>query len=228
MERTGVPLLASRPMKSPTLVATAAFLLCAACGPPNPHSAKIVPEAVAAPTDDVVPERSGVIRRGDRGLTLIGTPLEVGKAAPSMALRASGWKEAPVDFADGTVRIVLTVPSLDTPTCSLETRTFNEKASSLGDGIEILVVSRDLPPAQERFCAAHGIERVRALSDYYDASSARAWGLFVKELGIFARAVVIVDGKGIVRYEQIVENQPDEPDYDAALAAVGALVPKTE
>lgn len=208
-----------------TLLAGLALLCLPACGGDAPTISPITPAVAApAPTAEAPPERTGVVRRGDRQLTLVGPALAVGAKAPNAPLRGDGFKEVPVDFADGTVRVVLAVPSLDTPTCSLETRTFNERASELSDGIEILVVSRDLPPAQARFCAAHGIERVRALSDYLDGSFGRAWGLYIKEIGLLARTVIVVDGAGVVQYEQIVENQPDEPDYDAALAAVKSVV----
>ena len=192
--------------------------------PPTP-----APTAVEAPVEASVPdlpgERTGLVRRGDRPMTLVGPGLTLGGAAPGGVLRGEGLAEVAVDFADGTVRVVLVVPSLDTPTCSMQTRTFNSRASDLGEGVEVLVVSRDLPPAQARFCAAHGIERVRPLSDYVDGSFGRSWGLYVKETALLARAVVIVDGAGLVQYEQIVENLPDEPDYDTALAKVTSMVP---
>ncbi len=181
--------------------------------------------AAPAEAEPAVAERTGLVRRGERRLTLVGPGLEVGKEAPAGVLRGAGLAEVPVDFKDGVVRVVLIVPSLDTPTCSMQTRTFNSRASELGEGVEILVISRDLPPAQERFCAAHGIDRVRTLSDYVDGSFGRSWGLYVKETALLARAVVIIDGAGLVQYEQIVEDLPDEPDYDTALAAVTRLVP---
>jgi thioredoxin-dependent peroxiredoxin len=207
------------------LVAALALVPLAACAdsPAEPIAA-----AATAPSAEAGAERTGLVRRGETPYTLVGPALEVGASAPTAGLRGDGFKPVSVDFTDGTVRVVLTVPSLDTPTCSLETRTFNERATSLGDGVEVIVVSRDLPPAQARFCAAHGIERVRALSDYFDGAFGRAWGLYMKENGLLARAVLVLDGGGVVRYQQIVENVPDEPDYDAALAAVTALAPASK
>ncbi len=212
--------MALSPIPVAALAAALTLIPLTACG----GDAAPAPAAVHAAAP---PERTGLVRRGDRPLTLVGPALAVGAKAPAAALRGEGFAPAAVDFADGTVRVVLAVPSLDTPTCSLETRTFNERASELGEGVEILVVSRDLPPAQARFCAAHGVERVSALSDYVDGGFARSWGLYIKENGLLARAVVIVDGAGVVRYQQIVADLPDEPDYDAALAAVTALAPAT-
>lgn len=104
----------------------------------------------------------------------------------------------------------------------------NERASDLGDGVEVLVVSRDLPPAQARFCGAPGVDRVRALSNSMDGSFGRSWGVSIKEDGLLARAVVVVDGGGVVRDQQIVEDVPDEPDYGAASAAVTARAPTSK
>jgi len=203
-----------------------ALALPAQAGKKNKKSkAPPEPPAVTTPEPAPVAERSGLVRRDDRQLTLVGSALEIGAPAPGGVLRGEGLVEVPVDFADGVVRVVLIVPSLDTPTCSMQTRTFNSRASELGEGVEVLVISRDLPPVQSRFCAAHGIDRVRPLSDYVDGSFGRSWGLYVKETALLARAVVIVDGAGVVQYEQIVENIPDEPDYDTALAKITALAP---
>jgi thiol peroxidase len=146
--------------------------------------------------------------------------------APLLVLWGDALQEVQLRFNDGNVRVVLFVPSVDTPTCSLQTRTFNTRATELGGGTEVVVISRDLPYAQQRFCAAHGIALVSPLSDYRNGDFGRSWGLFVKETGLLARAVAVVDGKGVVRYLQVVENLPDEPDYDAALkAAVAAFRP---
>lgn len=177
----------------------------------------------AAPSSD---ERTGLIRRNDRQLTLVGPTVAVGDAAPVQPLWGASIEEVAVDFDDGNVRVVLFVPSVDTPTCSMQTRTFNTRATELGGGTEVIVVSRDLPYAQQRFCAANGIEMVSPLSDFKTGAFGQSWGLLVKETGLLARAVAIVDGAGKVAYLQIVENLPDEPDYDAALAAATELTSK--
>ncbi len=171
-----------------------------------------------------LPSREGVVRRGDTPYTLVGPELTVGAAAPSASLRGDGLAQVQVDFADGTIRVVTVVPSLDTATCALQTRTFNADVSDLGERVEVLVVSRDLPFAQARFCGAHGIDRVTPLSDFEAGDFGRAWGLYIQETGLLARAVYVIDDKGRVAYAQIVENVPDEPDYGAALTATRALV----
>jgi len=195
-----------------------ALLLLASCGGTEP-----LPVEVAAAAGPM--ERQGLVRRNDAALTLLGTPVKVGDSAPSTELRDNDNKPITVDFADGTVRVVALVPSLDTPTCSLETRTFNGSVSDMGEGTEVLVVSRDLPPAQARFCGAMGIDRVRTLSDFDTGAFGLSWGLLVAENRLMARAVAVVDGDGEIAYLEVVENIPDEPSYDAALAAVAELVP---
>lgn len=170
-----------------------------------------------------VPTRTGIIRRGEASLTLVGPALELGQVVPVVPVRDGDLQRVTPGLADGMVRVVMTVPSLDTPTCSLQARTFNRDATDLGAGVEVLLISRDLPAAQKRFCAAEGIDRVRTLSDYEEGAWGKAWGLFVQESALLARAVTVIDGQGVLRYLQVVENQPDEPDYASALAAVREL-----
>ena len=180
---------------------------------------------LSAPTfaGDAPAERTGIIKRGETPMTLVGPAVKVGDKAPSSALWGPKLEEVNIDFADGTTRVVLFVPSVDTPTCSMQTRTFNTRAPEAGGGAEVIVISRDLPYAQSRFCAANGIEMVFPRSDYRTGNFGRSWGLFVKETGLLARAVAIVDGTGTIRYLQIVPDLGDEPDYDAALEAVKGI-----
>ncbi len=168
--------------------------------------------------------RAGVVRRGETPYTLVGPELKVGDPAPAASLRGDGLVPVEVDFTDGKTRVVTVVPSLDTATCALQTRTFNADVSDLGEQVEVLVVSRDLPFAQARFCGAHGIDRVRPLSDYESGAFGRAWGLYIQETALLARAVYVIDDQGKVAYVEIVEDVPDEPDYAAALSATRALV----
>ena len=120
--------------------------------------------------------------------------------------------------------VIATVPSLDTSVCDLETRRFNQEASNLGDDVQILTISMDLPFAQKRWCGAAGVDRVITLSDHRAASFGLAFGVLIKELRLLARAVFVLDHEGIIRYIQIVKEVGDEPDYDAVLNAVRALI----
>ena len=97
------------------------------------------------------------------------------------------------------------------------------EAAGLGDNVSIVTVSMDLPPAQERWCAAAGISAVQTLSDHRDASFGEAYGLLIKELRLLARAVLVIDKEGIIRHAELVKEIAEETDYDAALAAAGQL-----
>ncbi len=166
---------------------------------------------------------NSVTMRGNP-LTLVGDPIQVGRPAPDATLINNEMQ--PVSLADyrGKVVILSTVPSLDTPVCDLETRRFNSEAAGLGDDVVILTVSMDLPFAQKRWCGAAGVERVVTLSDHRAAALGEAYGLLIKELRLLARAVTVVDRKGVVRYHELVREIAAEPDYAAALEAAKGLV----
>jgi thiol peroxidase len=157
-------------------------------------------------------------------LTLIGNKVKVGQPAPDFEVIANDMSPVELSTFDGKLRIICSVPSLDTSVCDTETRRFNEEAERLGDEAVVLTISMDLPFAQKRWCGSAGIKNVQTLSDYRDASFGNAYGVLIKELRLLARAVFIVDKKGTVRYVQIVNELTNEPNYDAALDAVGKLL----
>jgi len=96
----------------------------------------------------------------------------------------------------------------------------------LADDIVILTISMDLPFAQKRWCASAGIENIQLLSDYRNASFGNSFGVLIKELGLLARTIFIIDGEGKVRYVQYVKETTDEPDYDEVLTAVNETLKK--
>ena len=106
----------------------------------------------------------------------------------------------------------------------METRRFNEEAARLGPDVSILTISMDLPFAQKRWCGAAGVDNVRTLSDHRAASFGAAYGVLIKELRLLARAVFVVDRKGIVQHAELVDEVAEEPDYQAALDAARKLV----
>ena len=123
----------------------------------------------------------------------------------------------------GKRKVLSIVPSLDTPTCAASTRVFNEKAASLANTV-VIVISSDLPFAQSRFCGAEGIENVTTLSTLRGRDFHRDYGVLITEhplTGLTARAVIVLDENDTVLYSQLVPEIADEPDYDAALAALG-------
>ena len=169
-------------------------------------------------------ERAGLTAVEGNPLTLVGSELKVGDKAPGFELAGNGLESVTSAEFEGKVRIVATVPSLDTGVCDTETRRFNEEASGLGDEVVILTVSMDLPFAQARWCAAAGVERVKTLSAYRSAAFGESYGVFIKENGLLARAIFVVDKEGIIRYMEIVDDLTHEPDYKATLDATRKLL----
>lgn len=169
-------------------------------------------------------ERRGVTAFKGNGLTLVGTPVEVGKPAPDFKIASSLTDYAGLSDYAGKIRLLNVVPSLDTPVCDKQTRRFNHIAGELGDSLVVLTISMDLPPAQARWCGAADAKNVVTLSDYRNHSFGLAYGLHIKELDLLARAVLVVDREGIVRYQEVVPELTNEPNYDAALEAVKALL----
>lgn len=157
-------------------------------------------------------------------LTLIGPEIRVGDAAPAFTARSQDLKPFTLADTKGKIRLFSAVPSLDTPVCDAETRRFNVEAAKLGNKVEIVTVSLDLPFAQKRWCGAAGIDKIKVVSDYYDQSFTRAFGTLIKELHLSSRALFIVDDKDTVRYVQYVPEMTSHPDYDAALNALKQLI----
>lgn len=169
-------------------------------------------------------ERTGLVTFQGMPLTLVGDGLSTGDKAPDFSVLDNDLNPVSLASFKGKVCLLVTVPSLDTPVCDMETRRFNEEASRLGPDVSVLTVSMDLPFAQKRWCGAAGIQRVKTLSDHRDASFGKSYGVLIKELRLLARAVFALDRKGVIRYEEIVGEIASEPDYDAALGAVKKLV----
>src|SRR3990172_8437097 len=128
------------------------------------------------------PERVGVIVLGDKPATVIGSDVVVGQTAPEFTAQANDWSTVQgLALTAGKVRIFAAVPSLSTGVCDKETRTFNERASVLGDDVQVVVISADLPPTQKLWCGNAGVDRVKAVSDHMDADFALKYGTLIKE-----------------------------------------------
>lgn len=169
-------------------------------------------------------ERNGIITMKGNPLTLLGPELKPGDAAPGFTVVDNGLAPKALDDFKGKVLILSAVPSLDTPVCDIQTRQFNTRAAALGDDVEILTISMDLPFAQSRWCGAAGVDKVTTLSDHKDASFGEAFGLLIKELRLLARAVVVLDRDRRITHFQIVPEVADEPDYDAVIEAAKAAL----
>ena len=169
-------------------------------------------------------ERDGLVTMKGNPITLIGTEPQVGDQAPDFVAIDNDLNPVSFDSFRGKVCIISSVPSLDTPVCDMETRRFNDEAGRLGDNVEILTISMDLPFAQKRWCGAAGVDRVQTLSDYRDAAFGQAYGVLIKDLRLLARAVFVVDEEGTIRYAELVNEIASEPDYESVLKAVKELV----
>jgi thiol peroxidase len=159
--------------------------------------------------------------------TLVGEAVKVGQPAPDFTLHTfrDGKMQAirPADLR-GKTTILSVVPSLDTPVCQVQTKKFNEQLGSFGDKINALTVSLDLPFAMNRFCGAEKITNLISASDYQDRSFGNNWGMLIDELKILARGTFVLDASGKVVYAETVKEIGQEPNYEAALAALKPLV----
>ncbi|MCR9118771.1 MAG: thiol peroxidase [bacterium] len=155
-------------------------------------------------------------------MTLAGEAVQVGQAAPDFALTylKDGFQTLTPADLKGKPSIVSVVPSLDTGVCAIQTKKFNEELAGLGDQVNAVTVSLDLPFAQGRFCGAEGIENMQTASDYKDRSFGNNWGVLIEELKLLTRAVFVLDADGKVTYAEIVPEATNEPNYADAMAAL--------
>ena len=132
-------------------------------------------------------------------------------------------KQIELAQGQGNIRFISVVPSLDTPVCDLQTQRFEEEASNF-HLVNFYTISMDLPFAQFRYCGAKDVSHMEVLSDYYDGSFGRAYGVLIKELNLLSRAIFIIDQNDTIRYVQYVKDISQHPDYDAALAALQTVI----
>lgn len=122
---------------------------------------------------------------------------------------------------EGKKKVISIVPSMETDLCSTQTRTFNKELSELEDTV-VITVSVDLPFAQERWCGAEGLDVV-LLSDYYDNSFGKAFGVLMEEWYLLARAVLVLDSQNTVQYTEYLENINESPNYEKPIGVVKSL-----
>jgi thiol peroxidase len=163
-------------------------------------------------------------------VTLQGNPFNtngdlpaVGSAAPDFNLVTKDLADVSLKTYAGKKKLISIVPSLDTGVCAASTKIFNDRIKGRGDAV-VLVVSGDLPFAQGRFCGAEGIDNVVTLSMMRSRNFAKDYGMLMVDgplAGITGRAVVVLDANDKVVYAQLVPEITTEPDYDAAIKALG-------
>ncbi len=162
-------------------------------------------------------------------ITLRGNPIHtvgelpaVGSAAPAFTLTGGNLADVRLEDFGGKKLVLNIFPSLDTSVCAASVRAFNQKAGGRDD-VTVLNVSADLPFAQSRFCGAEGIEGVTNASAFR-SDFGTTYGVTITDgpmSGLLSRAVVVVDPDGTVTYTEQVPEIGQEPNYDAALAALG-------
>ena len=163
-------------------------------------------------------------------VTLKGKPIEIGgnfpqsgQSVPDFTLADKSRTDVSLNNFAGKRKVLNIFPSIDTPTCAMSVRAFNQKASSLNNTV-VLCISADLPFAQNRFCGAEGIENVQTLSTFRNtAGFAESYGVAIKDgslAGLTARAVIVLDENNKVLHSELVSEITNEPNYDAAVAAL--------
>ncbi|KAB2888270.1 MAG: redoxin family protein [Desulfobulbaceae bacterium] len=192
-----------------------AALLLVACG------AKQAP--IVIDSQSSVPGTQ-VTRKGEV-LALTGTGIRVGHKLPATNL-IDAMTMQPVNLADnqGSVLFLSIVPSIDTKVCEEQTHLLAEQGDRLPDAVRRITVSRDTPFAQARFAEEARLEDIEYLSDYKEGEFGRSVGLLIESSRLLARAVILVDGHGVVRYIQVVPDTTHLPDMEKAFAEAEKLV----
>lgn len=170
-------------------------------------------------------ERKGIFSFKDQGVTIVGEDIKVGQQAPEFEATTKDWSTfKALQETAGKVRIIGSLPSLNTSVCDRETRRFNQEAAGLGEDIVILTVSMDVPFTLNSWCAAAGVDKVVTLSDYKTAEFGVKYGVLIKEHHIFRRAIFVVDRDDKVVYADYMPVLGDEPKYEEVLAAARAAL----
>ncbi len=155
-------------------------------------------------------------------VNLAGKEVNVGDNAPVVIVtNSNGLTDKVVGGACDKVQLLVVVPSLDTPVCATETRNFNQKASEIA-GVDITIISMDLPFAGGRFCSTEGISNLTVASDFRNKDFANNYGVLIADgalRGVTCRAIFVVGTDGKVKYKEIVPEITAEPNYNGALAA---------
>ncbi|SKC75710.1 thiol peroxidase [Ohtaekwangia koreensis] len=160
---------------------------------------------------------------GEAVVTTNGNLPAIGSTAPDFTLAGIDLKEYSLKDYAGKNIVLNIFPSIDTGVCATSVRTFNKRAAEKNNTV-ILSISKDLPFAFKRFCAAEGIDQVVSLSDFKNKGFSKSYGVEMVDgglNGLLARCVVVIDQEGKIKYTEVVPTIGQEPNYDAALNAIG-------
>ncbi|MBK8289648.1 MAG: thiol peroxidase [Flammeovirgaceae bacterium] len=159
---------------------------------------------------------------GPQDANTIGNLPAIGSSAPDFTLTSNDMKDVSYREFAGKNIVLNIFPSVDTGICSASVREFNKRVASMENTV-VLCISKDLPFAQKRFCGAEGIDKALTLSDYRNRGFGKSYGVELTDsgfVGLFARAVVVIDPAGKVKYTELVPQIGQEPNYDAAVKAI--------
>lgn len=156
-------------------------------------------------------------------VTLPDKEIKVGDTIPNFSVLANDLSPVTAQDTAGKIRLFSVVPSLDTGLCSDQTKRFSDEASSLGDNVEVLAVSCDLPFAQKRWTEINKVDNLTTLSDHRDLSFGESFGVSMQELRLLARSIFVVDEDDKVAYVEYVSEGTNHPDYSKAIQAVKEL-----
>ncbi|MDD5644747.1 MAG: thiol peroxidase [bacterium] len=157
-------------------------------------------------------------------VTLAGDIIQAGRQAPDFKVLDGDLNEVALYGFKNKVKLIASVPSLDTPICDLQIKRFNDEASKLSKDLIIIFVSMDLPFAQKRFCHENGIKAVKTFSDHRYADFGIKYGVLIKEMRLLARAVFIIDRNNVIKYTEYVKELANHPDYERILNALKGIL----
>jgi thiol peroxidase len=165
-------------------------------------------------------EREGSFEFRGEKVTIVGPDLWSGDPAPEFTAYSKDWSPVKaLESTRGKIRIIGALPSLNSSVCDRETRRFNQEAAALGEQVAILMVSMDLPWTLRSWCAAAGVDQVTTLGDHVNAEFGEKYGVLLKEVRIFRRAIFVVDAGERIVYADYMPVLGAEPDYEAVLEA---------
>ena len=171
-------------------------------------------------------ERKDVATFKGNPITLVGEEIKIGQNAPDFEVLTSDLSETNLSAFKGKIKLIASVPSLDTPICDLQIKRFNDEATKISKDVVILFISMDLPFAQKRFCQTYNIKKVKTFSDHRDSSFGLNYGVLIKKLRLLSRAIFIIDKNDKVVYVEYVKELGSQPDYESALKALKSISPK--
>lgn len=183
----------------------------------------VIVSTTQAQNNNVMQETKNIANHSGAPLTLLGGPTVVGTAAPDFTAVDVTGKDVKLSDFEGKIVVLSVFPSIDTKVCAMQTREFNKLATGFSKDVVVLTLSKDLPFALSRFCAAEGIDNVVPLSDYKESEFGLKYGFLIKENKLLSRGVIIIDKTGKIAYVQYVADITTEPDYDAAIAKLKSL-----